>query len=60
LALMSPGPTGVTDSRTAVSLLIVRPECGCCPRPGPCRQDWMNASRSGLRTSACVVSMPCG
>ena len=23
-------------------------------------QDRMNASRSGLRTSACVVSMPCG
>jgi DNA-3-methyladenine glycosylase II len=23
-------------------------------------QDWMNASRSGLRTSACVVSIPCG
>jgi len=25
-----------------------------------CGQDWMNASRSGLRTSACVVSIPCG
>jgi hypothetical protein len=25
-----------------------------------CRQDLMNESRSGLRTSACVVSMPWG
>jgi hypothetical protein len=27
---------------------------------GAANQDAMNASRSGLRTSACVVSMPCG
>jgi 3-methyladenine DNA glycosylase/8-oxoguanine DNA glycosylase len=31
-------------------------------KPGLIRhgQDWMNASRSGSRTSACVVSIPCG
>ena len=31
-------------------------------KPGLIRhgQDWMNASRSGLSTSACVVSIPCG
>ena len=30
------------------------------PFAGFSGQDWMNASRSGLSTSACVVSMPCG
>jgi len=30
------------------------------PSEEGCRQDLMNESRSGLRTSACVVSMPWG
>jgi hypothetical protein len=35
------------------------PACCWPPRDRP-DQDWMNASRSGLSTSACVVSIPCG
>jgi AraC-like DNA-binding protein len=43
------GPAGLGRARTR---RLGRPRRG--------DQDWMKASRSGLSTSACVVSIPCG
>jgi hypothetical protein len=42
------------------ALQTASPSCGKAMMDERCRQDPMNESRSGLRTSACVVSMPWG
>ena len=42
------------------ALQTASPSCGKAIVDERCRQDLMNESRSGLRTSACVVSMPWG
>ena len=59
-----PDPAEVADLAPALEAV---PEPGLQPAAGRREtdlirhgQDWMNASRSGLSTSACVVSIPCG
>src|SRR5262245_45338672 len=69
----APWPSAFRDLRNSLAERCPWPACGSCSRRAgrdslahPSRrssvltQPLMNASRSGLTTSACVVHMPCG